>query len=268
MKVAIAQMDCQIRNVAANVETMAGMIVQAAQQACDVVLFPEMADTGFEMSTIRDYAGSWEDGPCRDLRRLAGEHGIAVIAGLSDRCGEGVRNGAAVIDKRGELIADYRKIHLFSNEPFCEDKHFGAGDRLCLFELCGWPCGLVICYDIRFPELPRALAVRGAEVMFVMAAWPPARIQHWKLLNAARAVENQLYVVAANRAGSDGDILYGGSSCVVDPLGETTFAGDGVELLVTELSRERVAEVRRSMLVYKDRRPELYRQWYCDDLGA
>ncbi len=261
MKIAIAQIDCQIRNVAANVETMAGMIRRAAEQGCDVVLFPEMSDTGFEMSTIREHAGSWEDGPCRDLCRLAGAHDIAVIAGLSDRCGDGVRNGAAIIDKTGTLISSYRKIHLFSNEPFCEDQHFGAGTELCLFELCGWPCGLMICYDIRFPELARALAVRGAEVLFVMAAWPPARIGHWKLLNAARAVENQLYVVAANRAGNDGDILYGGSSCVVDPSGEALVAGGSVELLVAKLAKERVADTRKSMLVYKDRRPELYARW-------
>jgi len=267
MKVALGQIDCQIGNVAANVETMGGMVRRAGEQGCDVVLFPEMSDTGYDMSAIREHAGSWDGGAFRDLCRVAAERRIAIIAGLSDRRGQTIGNGAVVIDNAGELITSYRKIHLFSYKPICEDQHLARGNELCLFDLAGWKCGLMICYDIRFPELARALTLRGAEVLFVVAAWPTTRIGHWKLLNVARAVENQLYVAAVNRVGHDGATDFGGSSSLIDPLGETQVIGPGdePELLVAELRIDRVLEVRNHMRVFDDRRPELYERWQASN---
>jgi len=267
LKVALGQIDCHVGDVAANVATMADWAHRAADQGCDVVVFPEMADTGYDMKTIERHAGCWDGGACRDLRRTAAEHRIAIIAGLSDRRGDSIGNGAVVIDNAGELLASYRKIHLFSYKPICEDQHLAGGDELCLFDLAGWRCGLMICYDIRFPELARALTLRGAEVLFVVAAWPTTRIGHWKLLNLARAVENQLYVAAVNRVGHDGATDFGGSSSVIDPLGEPKVNGSGneSELLVAELRKDRVLEVRDHMRVFDDRRPELYARWQASN---
>jgi len=262
MNVAISQMECALGQVAANLETMARDVRRAADAGCDVVVFPEMADTGYHMAAIHEHAGSW-DGPgaYRELCGLAAEHGVTVVAGLSDRREELIYNAAVVIDASGHLVADYRKIHLFSFEPICEDQHIAAGAEPCTFELDGWRCGLMICYDLRFPELARTLALHGAQVLFVIAAWPIPRIAHWTLLTAARAVENQLYVVAVNRAGTDGGTTFGGAGRIFDPLGRPLVACPEAEpdFKTATLDPATVTEVRNAMRTYDDRRPATYR---------
>lgn len=262
MNVAVAQMDCVVGEVAANVDTMAGYIRRAAAAGCDVVVFPEMADTGYHMPAIREHAGSWDgDGAYRALCQLAAEHHVAVIAGLSERSGDDIYNSAVVIDAAGKRVAAYRKIHLFSMEPICEHEHIAGGHERCVFDLCGWRCGLMICYDVRFPELARSLALEGAHAMFVVAAWPTPRIAHWKLLGAARAVENQLFVVVVNRAGTDAGTTFGCESRIADPMGMPLAACRPVEpdFQTATLNPARVGEVRNAMRLFDDRRPKTYR---------
>ena len=119
---------------------------------------------------------------------------------------------------------------------------------------------LMICYDVRFPELARSLALGGADALVVIAAWPTIRIDDWRLLTRARAVENQLYVIAANRAGTDGPTEFGGNSCILDPSGkEIATAGQEVgTILLADLSHERVDEVRSKMAIFSDRRADVY----------
>ena len=119
------------------------------------------------------------------------------------------------------------------------------------------PCGLATCYDIRFPELARTLALRGVEVLFVPAQWPAVRRQHWEALLAARAIENQLFVAACNSCASDTQC--GGSSRILDPLGAALAAADSSETILSAvIDSGMVAETRTKITVYRDRRPELY----------
>ncbi len=226
MKIGIAQINCHPGELSGNVNAIVSMAQRAARAGCDLLLAPEMADTGYDMETVRRHASTWDHGPCASLRTAASDHGIAIICGLSEREGDRIYNTAAVIDATGELIGKYRKVHMFSMPPVCEDKCLVPGDALVTVRLGGFTFGLMICYDIRFPEMARALALAGADVLAVLAAWPPPRIEHWRLLNAARAVENQIYVAAANLVGSDGPLAFVGNSIILDPSGKPIASAD------------------------------------------
>ncbi len=258
MKVAVAQMECEAGNVAANCATMQRLAERAAGVGCDLVVFPEMADTGYEMKAIVEQASTWQSGPLLLLRELASRLGVWIVSGLSEREQGDVYNAVAVVDRRGRLAASYRKAHLFA---LADEPHFlKRGDRLSVTDIEGLRWGIMVCYDIRFPEMARSLALGGAEAFVVPSAWPLSRIDHWCTLLASRAIENQAYVVGANRAGSDGHLRFCGSSRIIDPYGilVASVPEAGEQLLVAEVSRGRVDEVRGSMPVFADRRPDLY----------
>lgn len=258
MKVGIAQIDCELGEVATNMRTITAMMERAAGEGCDLVVFPEMADTGYEIDVIRRCASAWDAGPYRALSKVARDVGLNVICGLSERVDDRIYNAAVVIDRTGDLVQRYRKTHLFS--MIDEDQHLARGDALALVAIEGFKIGLMICYDLRFPEMARALALDGADVLVVIAAWPRPRIEHWKLLTEARAVENQVFVVAVNRVGTDGPTTFGGWSRLLDPSGTAPDSAPPSEatLLLGEIDRRRLEEVRASMSVFEDRRADLY----------
>ncbi len=260
MNVALAQMACEPGGVANNVAAMARSIRVAAERGGDAVVFPEMCDTGYHMPTIARAASAWDRGPFLDLAGLAKECRIAVIAGLSERDGASIYNSTAAIGPDGALLAKYRKIHLFTGRPVCEHEHLAAGRSLATFELGGFRVGLMTCYDVRFPELARALALAGAEAVIVPAAFPLARIDHWTTLTAARAIENQLYVAAVNRVGADHGLTFGGRSVLLDPAGAALASASETDdvLVVGRFDRARLDEVRAGLQVFRDRRPDVY----------
>lgn len=140
-----------------------------------------------------------------------------------------------------------------------EHEFFGYGGRVVDFMMDGIHCGVVICYDIRFLELVRTLALRGISVLFVVAQWPAARLFHWETLNRARAIENQLFVACTNSCGTAGETVYAGHSALLDPLGEAiASAGANEEIITGELDPGILEHIRGTINVYRDRRPELY----------
>ena len=171
-----------------------------------------------------------------------------------------IYNSAAVISPKGELLGKYRKIHLFSAGLVREEKCFTPGAHLINIDIDGIKWGLMICYDLRFPELSLQLTLKGTDVLALCASWPRIRINHWKVLTRARAIDNQIFLVGANRTGSDGGLDFGGSSCLIDPFGEVlTEAGENEErLLVAELDKNRVDYARNRLPVMKHRREDLY----------
>jgi omega-amidase len=260
MRVAVAQMVCELGDVAANCSTLRRLAKQASAEGCDSVVFPEMADTGYDMKTIVEKASTWQSGPLQMLQELASQLGLWIVCGLSEREARDVYNSVAVVDRKGRLAARYRKAHLFSSVG--EDRFLKRGDSLTLTTIEGMQWGLMVCYDLRFPEMARALALKGAEAIVVPSAFPFPRINHWCTLLASRAIENQLYVIGANRTGVDGNSWFCGSSRVVDPYGVVVASAPevGEQLLFAEIRKERVSEIRDSMAVFEDRRNELYTQ--------
>jgi len=259
MKVAAAQIDCTLGDVAANVRTMRDFAERARSAGAELVVFPEMADTGYAMDIIREKATTWDEGAVPELQETARALSIAIIGGVSERAGDVIYNTQVAIDAAGAIEAKYRKTHLF--KPIEEDKCFAAGADLVSLGLGSITFGLTICYDLRFPEIYRALAIDHRSNAFVISsAWPFPRLEHQRVLVTARAIENQSYLVLANRVGRDDGVSFGGSSVVIDPYGVVLAAAstDRAELVVADLSMEVVDTVRQRMPVFDHRRPELY----------
>jgi len=174
-----------------------------------------------------------------------------------------IANTSVLFDSSGEQVAVYRKAHLFS--LLHEERHVSPGNALALVQTPWGKAGLSVCYDIRFPELFRTYALLGAEFVLSPMAFPHPRLEHWRILVRARAIENQMFMIGTNQVGTEdfgpeGRVTYFGHSCIIDPWGETVAeAGEGEELLTVEIDLDRVAEVRAKMSVFRDRRPDLYR---------
>lgn len=222
-------------------------------QRADLVVLPELwPNGGFSYDTWEGGAETLDGPVVTALRGAARDIGATVHMGsLVERDDAGrLFNTSVLLGSGGDVLATYRKVHLFGfgdGEP----KLMTAGDG----PVVHGRYGLATCYDLRFPEMFRALLDGGAEVVLLPAAWPAKRVGHWQLLARARAVENQSYVVACNTAGTHAGVRMGGRSAVVDPWGEVLAeAGDGEEVLAVELDLDHLRTTRTSFPVLADRR--------------
>ena len=261
MKIAVAQIACSLGDVSANLQKVREFSARAAGGGAGAVLFPEMVDTGYAMPVIREQATSWREGAVPELQAIARSFALTIVCGVSEREGASIFNTQVWIDATGEIKAKYRKSHLFGAAPIEEHKCFSPGGELVCVPLDEFRAGLSICYDLRFPEVYRRLACRDdVNAFFTSSAWPFPRVEHFRILAQARAIENQSYVLAANRVGTDAGVTFCGNSAVIDPYG-VTIAGasaDREELLYAELSPVVLEAVRERMPIFEDRRPDLY----------
>jgi predicted amidohydrolase len=261
MKIAAAQISCALGDVTANLAKVREYSERAKGGGAELVVFPEMTDTGYSMPVIQKCATTWKDGAVPQIQKIAGNHSIAIVCGLSEKEGDAIYNSQVVVDSTGKIVAKYRKIHLFGASPNDETKCFSPGRDLAHFECGDLRFGLSICYDLRFPEIYRKLALdRSVNAFAVSSAWPFARVHHFQNLAVARAIENQCYMVAVNRVGIDDGVTNCGSSAFIDPYGVVIAAAspDREELLYAELSADIVNSVRNRINFLADRRPDLY----------
>lgn len=253
MKIAAFQMDMAWEDRASNYQKVARYARRARELGTSLLVLPEMFATGFS----RDLSVTAEalDGPTISfLRELARELDLALVGGLVlwDQAHERGLNVSAAIAPDGEIQAIYAKTHLFSMAG--EHKHHLAGDRPVLFEHQGLRCACLVCYDLRFPELFRLVAGE-VDLFMVIASWPRPRQRNWDILLPARAVENQAWVVGVNRVGLGDGMEYTGGSGIWDPLGErVAWAQDHEELILADIDRDRIGEIRRKMPFLADRR--------------
>lgn len=260
MKIACAQINCEPANPEHNLNLMETFCQKAKEQGADFILFPELADVGYAFDQLKAAASTWDGMPVERLREMAQNFGLNIASGLTEKTDAGIFNALIVLNKQGETIASYRKIHLFVHGEIDESKRFIAGQETVTFELEGLTFGLAICYDLRFPELFRQLGLSGAEVVLLPTAWPFPREEHFKALVIARAIENQTYMVSCNRVGQDHDVMFAGSSRIVAPNGHiVASAPDNEEaLIVTDIDRALIKSVREAMPVWQHRRNDLY----------
>jgi predicted amidohydrolase len=261
MKIAAAQIACVLGDIDANVRKMRDFASRAKEAGADLIVFPEMADTGYSMPVIQEHAKPWREGAVPHLKEIARTLGLAVISGLSERDGNSIYNSQIFIDSRGEIVAKYRKTHLFSPPPIEEDKCFAPGNELVSVAVGTLRLGLTICYDLRFPEVYRTLACeQGVNVFIISSAWPFPRVEHQRVLATARAIENQSYVVLSNRVGKDDGVSFCGSSAIIDAYGVViaSASADREELIVGEISEEVISSVRDGMEVFDHRRQDIY----------
>lgn len=242
-------------------------IAEAARRGSELVCFPEMWTTGFPWQTNARLAPS-QDATIEAIGELARRYRLWIFGSvLAPVASDRMTNLALLFDADGRIVGQYRKTHLF--RPIEEDTHVVAGDQLTLVETPWGRAGFTICYDIRFPELFRTYALRGADFVFLPAAVPLVRRHHWQTLARARAIENQMFVFAVNQVGSEdlasaGPTTYAGSSAIIDPAGVPLAEGNAQDeaLLTATVDFSLTAATRARMNVLGDRRPELY------DLGS
>jgi omega-amidase len=260
MRVAVAQMDCRPGDLAANAKVAAELITEAGTAGAELVVLPELADTGYVMADIARSARPLDDNVYLDeVMTLAADLGLIVASGVAERVGDQIYNSLVVSDGPGSILTCYRKVHLHALAG--EDRVFTPGDHLGQLRLSELTVAPTICFDLRFPAVFRTLTRAGTEVFVLVAAWPFPRLRHWSTLLLARAIENQSYVVAANRVGQDVDTQFCGSSAIVDPYGTVVASMDEVfsGIAVAEVIPDRVETI-RTMLPYlpQEREVELH----------
>ena len=261
MRIAAAQIACDVGAIKSNVEKIERFARQAHGAGATMVLFPEMSDTGYSMEQIRQHATEWKTGAVPAIRDLARELSLWIVSGVSERENDAIYNSQIVANPDGEIAARYRKTHLFTPEPIREDSCFTPGGDFVSFPTNGFKVGLTICYDLRFPEFFRGLAVTHETSVFLLSsAWPCPRAHHFRALAVARAIENQSYFVAANRVGTDDGVQFCGQSVIIDPSGAILASGSDLDeqLIVADLSVEYLNSVRAQMPVFDHRRRDLY----------
>lgn len=207
IKITMAQFKSQLGEVDKNFETAETFIKNA--QGADIVVLPELWNTGYFPTPLENFADKNAERTTEFISRLAKEYNLNIVAGSVAAEVDGkFYNRCLVSNRAGEIVATYDKAHLFTFAG--EEKVFTKGDKIVTVELDGVKCGLAICYDLRFPEFIRKLALQGAEILFVPSSWTLLRLVPRQILTKARAIENQFFVVFANSLGR---------SEIINPLG-------------------------------------------------
>ncbi len=262
---ACLQFDVRAGDVAANLSAMRAAVDEAVEAGARLCVLPELWSTSF-LATIDDQALRDADEAERELRALSRQHGLVTVGSTLERAGGLVHNTAYVYDG-GELAGTYRKIHLFS--PNAEHRHHAPGDTPLVVQTSVGKLGVLICYDLRFPELARYYFHRGVEILAVPGQWPEARSQHWRTLLRARAIENQMFVLGCNRTGQENSLRNGepmafpGDGRIVDPTGELLASGAGdAGALVATLEVRKARTMRRILPIAQDARPQVYRKLF------
>jgi omega-amidase len=253
----LAQMHLILGQPETNLENAAGFIASAAKESSNMVLLPELWSTSYDLKKAKIHAEQ-NVSIVAQLAFLAKENHINIGGSLLEQNDGHLFNTYYLFSATGQLLARYRKIHLF--RLMDEDKWLQAGDALQIIPFQWGQTGLAICYDLRFPELFRKYALENAILMTLCAEWPIQRINHWKILLQARAIENQMFFAGVNSVGMTGDTTYGGNSAIINPWGEVLVQGNDhdEQLLTAEIDLDQVSQCRQKIPVFQDRRPELY----------
>jgi predicted amidohydrolase len=260
MKVAAAQISCIAGDLDANLAKVEEFAARAKKPGAELIVFPEMTDTGYSIPVIQKQVRLWKDAVAA-FQSISKKLSIAIVSGLGEREGDRVYNVQVLIDAGGNILAKYRKTHLVTAAPLDERICFSPGNEFVSSKLDQFIVGLSICYDLRFPEMARTLAVKhGANVIVNSSAWPFVRAEHLRILALARAVENQSYFIIANRVGVDDGVTLCGGSLIIDPSGKllASASSDREELIQAEISHDVVAEVGKRVPAFSHRRGDLY----------
>lgn len=256
--IALAQMSVALGKPEENLQTAANLAARASAQDAELLLLPELWASGYDLERSDEHAFPLDSGHFALMAELARAHRLYVAGTALEANPDGRPfNTAALYDPNGNRVGTYRKVHLWA--PLGEVEKMSAGDTLPTFDLPWGRSAMAICYDLRFPELWRSLADAGARLLLIPAEWPIHRVEHWRLLLRARAVENQIFVAGCNRAGADADGEFGGHSAVVDPWACALVEGGSEPgLFVTTMQMDEVTRSRQMFPFLGDRRPEVY----------
>lgn len=256
MRLALWQTAGHLADKAENLAALSRTARAAAQAGAELLLCPECWLGGYNAPQ----AGLAEtvDGPSASaIAEIARENNLAIVYGFAERDGEIVYNSAIAIGSNGERLGLYRKLHLFGD--FERGEYVPGSGFMPPFTYCGWKIGLLICYDVEFPEAVRHVALAGAELVLIPTALSPEYGCVPGAIVPARAVENQIYVCYCNHAGEEDGLAYLGGSCLAGPEGRVlASAGAGEALLLADISQETLQDAAKLFPYRRDRRPEIY----------
>lgn len=267
MRVALCQIPVSTQPTV-NLSRIESALASASEQASDLAVFPE----GSQVRFSSDLSATAEplDGPfCTGLSRAARTSGVALIAGVFEPTHDHlVYNTTVVFDATGQLVTAYRKIHLFDALGQRESETVAPGSELVVADVAGLKVGILTCYDVRFPELARALTVRGADLIAIPSAWAAGlfKEEHWVTLVRARAIENTIWVAAAGQVPDPSEPATKaptgvGRSLLVDPMGTARLdLGSSAGVSVGVVDTDVTAKVRAVLPSLQHRRPDLFRE--------
>lgn len=266
LKLALCQMKVE-KDKQKNLQTACRLVQEAAQSGAQLVCLPEMFCCPYDNACFADYAEPMDGEIVHALSEAARRTGCVLIGGsFPEREGGKLYNTSPVFSSKGELLGRHRKLHLFDIDVeggvrFQESDVLSAGNSCTLIDTEYGNIGVAICFDVRFPELFRRMALRGAELVFLPGAFNPTTgPAHWELTMRARALDNQLFVAACAPA-LDPEASYHsyGHSCVVNPWGEVVAGlGDQPGILSAEIDLAQVEKVRRELPLLSARRTDVY----------
>lgn len=258
MKVVTISLDQIWEDKKANISLIEGLMLDACQNKPDIVVFPEMTLTGFTMNASA-FAEDYETSTTiAFFQQLSFKYNVNLVFGMILNTLQMPTNNQIVINRLGEVVSRYEKIHPFSYSG--EDCNYSKGSKIAQFNIEGVNCASTICYDLRFPELYQILS-KDSYVIFNIANWPERRVADWNLLLRARALENQCYVVGVNRTGIDGkNLAYAKSSVVISPQGTDVEVNHLTDIIDEfNIDIDALEFYRTTFPVKNDRRIELYK---------
>jgi len=260
LKISLCQMDIQLGAPEENLHRVERWVASAARGGSGILLLPELWSTGYDLANASTLADPLGSGIFSEISRLARTHGICIGGSTLEKSEGRVFNTFTIYGPDGSLQGCYRKVHLF--RLMAEDTWLQPGDQLTIAETASTKAGMSICYDLRFPEIFRFYAANGAQVFLIPAEWPAPRIEHWRVLLRARAIENQVFVAAVNRVGKTNSNMFAGCSAVISPWGEVIVEGGSDESLLTaEIDLDEITRARQKINIQGDRRPDVYRRY-------
>ena len=259
MKIALCQSHILWEQKSENIKRAERWMKAGKEQGAQLVCFPEMSFTGFSMNT--QLTGEKAGETIKLMQELAEKYRIATGFGWVEQGPEKAKNHYTVVDEEGRVLTDYVKIHPFSYS--LEDQYFAPGLELKTFQYKDLRIGVLICYDLRFPE-PFQVLAQTCDLILVPANWPAVRREHYKCLLQARAIECQTYLAGINCWGTQKEIKYAGDSCVFTPDGVRSCGfGVGETLLMAEIPGDKQS-YRSLFPARQDRKWRMYDEWYQD----
>lgn len=245
LKAGVVQLDIRFADVELNVAAACDGIDHLAGRGAEIILLPELWSSGFDNKNLLANAKK-TPAILEKLTKKAEKYNMIIAGSLPELSGGKIYNTLYLINKNGDIAESYRKIHLFT--PTGENDYFAPGNKEVVAKTSIGPVGLMTCYDLRFPELCRSLALQGAIIVLISAEWPLERIEHWDILLKARALENQLFIIAANICGQDPTIVYGGCSQIVSPQGKVLAKAERKACLLDfEINMNEITEFRNQI---------------------
>ncbi|GAA0115132.1 nitrilase-related carbon-nitrogen hydrolase [Clostridium senegalense] len=260
MKLGLAQTNIKWEDKKFNINIAEKFILEAKTKNVDLILFPEMSFTGFSFNVEK--LGEDDDFTIDKIKLLSNKYDIAIGFGYIKKCfyeNTLLGKNEYIVVYKNNIISNYTKIHPFSFSN--EDKYFISGSTIVFSSIKDITFSTFICYDLRFPEIFQ-IASRKADLITVASNWPIERIDDFKLLLKARAIENQCYIAGINRIGNDPSLIYNGCSCIIDPFGKEVISIENSEiLLVADIDKNLVLNHQKDFPLKADKKYNLYNKY-------